>query len=58
MWKDCLRFWRGNSSTLWNESVELNYNDFSKGLNRVNVTGWDNSGYIDEYFNSKVYFDS
>lgn len=55
---DCLRFWRGNSSTLWNESVELNYNDFSKGLNRVNVTGWDNSGYIDEYFNSKVYFDS
>lgn len=55
---DCLRFWRGNSNTLWNDSVELKYSDYSNGLNRVNVTGWDDSGYIDGYFNSNVYFDS
>lgn len=55
---DCLSFWRGNSDTLWNNSVELKYSDYSNGLNRVNVTGWDNSGYIDSYFNSRVYIDS
>lgn len=35
-----LRFWRGNSSTLWNNSIILSYEDYSEGLNCVKITGW------------------
>lgn len=41
-----LRFWRGSSSTLWNNSVLLTYEDCADGLNCVKVTGWDDIGVI------------
>ena len=39
-----LRFWRGNSTTLWNNSTILSYEDYSKGLNCVKITGWNDEG--------------
>ena len=39
-----LRFWRGNSSTLWNNSIILSYEDYSEGLNCVKITGWNDEG--------------
>ena len=44
-----LRFWRGNSKKLWNNSITLTYDDFSAGKNCVVVTGWNESGYADQY---------
>ena len=41
-----LRFWRGNSSTLWNSSVLLSYEDYADGVNCVKVNGWDNIGIV------------
>lgn len=42
--KSCLRFWRGNDSTLWNYSVLLNVNDFLDGKNTIKVTGKNGEG--------------
>ena len=39
-----LRFWRGNSTTLWNCSIVLSYSDYMKGLNCVKVKGWNDIG--------------
>lgn len=39
-----LRFWRGNSTTLWNCSIILSYEDYTKGLNCVKITGWNDEG--------------
>ena len=39
-----LRFWRGNSTTLWNYSIILSYEDYSEGLNCVKITGWNDEG--------------
>lgn len=44
--KEVLRFWRGNSESLWNTSVSLDYDEYKKGNNCINVTGWDLSGYV------------
>lgn len=43
-----LRFWRGNSSTLWNYSVVLSYDDYVKGINCVRISNWDDNGYLIE----------
>lgn len=39
-----LRFWRGNSATLWNYSVVLSYEDYKNGKNCISINDWDNSG--------------
>lgn len=44
-----LRFWRGNSTTLWNCSVVLSYEEYSKGINCIKVSGWNNTGEISKY---------
>lgn len=44
--KNVLRFWRGNSSCLWNCSVSLTYENYINGFDSIKVTGWDNTGYI------------
>ena len=41
-----LMFWRGNTTNLWNNSVELTYENFRKGKNLVSVSDWDNTGSI------------
>lgn len=47
-----LRFWRGNSTTLWNNSITLTHDNFSNGKNCVAVTGWNESGYVTKYTES------
>ena len=44
-----LKFWRGNSSTLWNDSVTLSYSDYQAGNNCVKVQGWNSTGYVCPY---------
>jgi len=46
---EVLRFWRGNSSTLWNYSVTLSYSDYKAGNNCVKVQGWNDTGYVCPY---------
>lgn len=41
-----LRFWRGDSNTLWNCSVVLNYEDYANVLNCIKINSWDNIGVI------------
>lgn len=41
---DVLRFWRGNTDTLWNCSVKLTYEEYESGINYIKVTGWNDSG--------------
>lgn len=36
-----LRFWRGNSETLWNCSGVLTYEEYKQGTNCVKISGWD-----------------
>ncbi len=49
--KSTLRFWRGSAENLWNHSVELTYEDFTKGLNTVVITDYNHeqegSGYLE-----------
>lgn len=40
-----LMFWRGSTTNLWNNSVELTYEEFSQGKNSVVVTGWTDNGF-------------
>lgn len=44
-----LRFWRGNESTLWNNSIILSYKDYASGNNCIKITGWTDSGYVTNY---------
>lgn len=44
-----LRFWRGNNTTLWNCSVVLSYEEYSKGVNCVKVSGWNNTGEVSKH---------
>ncbi len=44
-----MRFWRGNSEKLWNESVALHAEQLSSGVNTAVVTGWTNTGYTTSY---------
>ncbi len=44
-----LRFWRGNSDTLWNCSVTLSYSDYKAGNNCVKIQGWNDTGYVCPY---------
>ena len=39
-----LRFWRGNETTLWNNSNVLSYEDYLNGFNCVKIKGWNNNG--------------
>ena len=39
-----LMFWRGSDTLLWNNSVELTYDEYSSGKNLVLVTGWTGEG--------------
>lgn len=41
-----LRFWRGNSTTLWNNSIVLTYDEFVDGLNCIKIKNWNNNGEI------------
>ena len=41
-----LRFWRGNSDTLWNYSLVLSYEEYLDGINCIKVKDWDNAGVI------------
>lgn len=41
-----LRFWRGDEDNLWNCSVEMTVDDYAKGMNMVEVTGWNETGYL------------
>ena len=43
-----LRFWRGDSTTLWNCSIVLTYEDYINGLNCVKVKDWDDNGELSE----------
>jgi|GEM_PF-1996275 len=44
-----MRFWRGNDTTLWNDSVCLTFDDYSEGNNCIVVTDWNESGYLCSY---------
>ena len=44
-----LRFWRGNSTTLWNCSVLLSFEDYSQGKNCIKISGWNDNGQVDKY---------
>ena len=39
-----LRFWRGNSTTLWNCSIVLSYEDYVNGINCVKINNWNDTG--------------
>ncbi|MBQ3514043.1 MAG: VWA domain-containing protein [Lachnospiraceae bacterium] len=39
-----LKFWRGNTSTLWNYSITLSYEDYLNGINCIKVISWNNNG--------------
>lgn len=45
-----LRFWRGNSTTLWNCSKKLTYEEYASGNNCVKIKGWTNEGEIYRYY--------
>ena len=42
-----MRFWRGSSEKLWNCTVVLTAEDYSKGLDTAVVTDWTDSGYLE-----------
>ena len=42
-----MRFWRGSSEKLWNCTVTLTAEDYSKGLDTAVVTDWTDSGYLE-----------
>ncbi|MDE7156492.1 MAG: hypothetical protein K2O02_00730 [Lachnospiraceae bacterium] len=44
-----LRFWRGNTDTLWNCSVTLSYQEYQAGNNCVKIQGWEDTGYVCPY---------
>lgn len=44
-----LRFWRGNTDTLWNCSVTLSYSDYKAGNNCAKIQGWNDTGYVCPY---------
>ena len=41
-----MRFWRGNTEKLWNESVAITAADYKNGLNTAVITDWTNTGYL------------
>ena len=44
--KTVMRFWRGNTEKLWNESVAISADDLIAGMNTAVVTDWTNTGYL------------
>ena len=44
--KSVMRFWRGNSEKLWNETVTITAADLADGKNTAVVTDWSNAGYL------------
>ena len=52
--ENILRFWRGNSDTLWNCSITLSYSEYEKGNNCIKIKGWNNSG---SYYNGNYSID-
>jgi hypothetical protein len=52
-----LRFWRGNSSTLWNCSISLTYDEYANGLNCIKIKNWNENGKLvssDNNINTEV----
>ncbi len=41
-----MRFWRGNTEKLWNESIVLTAANYAEGKNTVVVTDWTDTGYL------------
>lgn len=39
-----LRFWRGNSTSLWNCSMVLSYEEYSNGFDCIKIYGWNGNG--------------
>lgn len=48
--KTAMRFWRGNSEKLWNETVVITAADFAAGKNTAVVTDWSDTGYLTSSF--------
>ena len=44
-----LRFFRGDDTSLWDNSVVLTYKAYQAGNNCVKVQGWDDTGYVCPY---------
>ncbi len=43
---EVMRFWRGNSEKLWNETVAITAADYAKGQDTAVVTDWSDTGYL------------
>ena len=44
-----VRFWRGNDTTLWNDSILMTAEDYTSGKNCVKVKGWNEEGELTYY---------
>ena len=42
--ENVLRFWRGNTESLWNCSIALSYEEYKNGNNCIKITGWNDEG--------------
>ena len=49
-----MRFWRGNSEKLWNESVAITAADFVSGKNTAVITDWTDTGYLTSTFDYTI----
>lgn len=49
-----MRFWRGNSEKLWNESVAITAADFVSGKNTAVITDWTDTGYLSSTFDYTI----
>lgn len=49
-----MRFWRGNTEKLWNDSVVLTAADLAAGKNTVVITDWSATGYLDSTYDYEL----
>ena len=49
-----MRFWRGNNSYLWNESVVITAADLAAGNNTAVITDWSNTGYLESTYDYNI----
>lgn len=42
--ENVLRFWRGNTESLWNCSIPLSYEEYKNGNNCIKITDWNDEG--------------
>lgn len=52
--KNCMRFWRGNATTLWNYSVLITADDYQNGNNCIEVSGKNGEGTVVKYGSVKL----